>query len=119
MLRVIFIDDDVGLYLGVGSTLLLIIFRSQRPRITVMGNIPNTDVYESVDVCSEAQEIADTKILRFEESVYYANVENFKYKIIKFSDTNLILNLKVLRKLIGKKEKLNQKFQVINIILAL
>jgi hypothetical protein len=31
----------------------------------------------------KAKEIAGIKIIRYEESVYYANAENFKYRIMK------------------------------------
>ncbi len=53
--------------------------------MSVLGNIPNTDIYESVDFCQEAHELPAIKIIRFEESVFYANVDNFKYNVIKFS----------------------------------
>lgn len=36
----------------------------------------------------KAKEIEFIKILRYEESVYFANVENFIYKIIKCSGVN-------------------------------
>ena len=57
--------------------------------MSVLGNIPNTDIYESIDFCQEAQELPAIKILRFEESVFYANVDNFKYKVIKFSELKI------------------------------
>ena len=33
----------------------------------------------------KAKEIDGVKIIRYEESIYYANADNFKYKIIKLS----------------------------------
>ncbi len=53
-----------------------------------MGNIPNTNVFECIETCNEAREFPGIKIIRYEESVYYANVDNFKYHIIKISQTN-------------------------------
>jgi len=53
-----------------------------------MGNIPNTSVFECIETCNEAREFPGIKIIRYEESVYYANVDNFKYHIIKISQTN-------------------------------
>ena len=75
---------------------------------SVLGNIPYTDLYESIDICAEvtnnfnllnklekikckskffhkAKEFENIRIVRYESSVYYANVENFIYKIIKLS----------------------------------
>ncbi|RNA41964.1 solute carrier family 26 member 10-like [Brachionus plicatilis] len=82
-LGVMILDVDVGLYIGVGFSLLLVIIRSQRARATVLGNIPGTRVYECIDACEQAQEFENIKIIRYEESIYYANVDNFKYKIYK------------------------------------
>jgi MFS superfamily sulfate permease-like transporter len=78
-------DVDKGLYIGVAFSLLMVIFRSQRARTTVLGNLPGTSVYEDLSICEKAREIERIKIIRFEESIYYANVDNFKYKIIKLS----------------------------------
>jgi hypothetical protein len=63
-------------------------FLSSRPRSALLGNIPNTEIYESVEVFEQAQEFENIKIIRYEESLYYANVDNFKYQIIKLSGVN-------------------------------
>jgi MFS superfamily sulfate permease-like transporter len=84
-LGVVVFDVDIGLYVGLVSTLLLIILQSQRARTTIMGNIPGTNIFECVDTCQNALEYKNVKIIRYEESVYYANVDNFKYKILKLS----------------------------------
>ena len=39
-------------------------------------------------VLIKAKEIDGVKIIRFEESLCYVNVENFKYKILKLSTVN-------------------------------
>ena len=84
-LSVLVFDVDIGLYLGVVSTLLLTVFKSQRARSTLLGNIPGTNIFECVNTCREAREYKHVKIIRYEESVYYANVDNFKYKVIKLA----------------------------------
>ncbi len=78
-------DVDIGLYIGLVSTLLLMVFNSQRARSTLLGNIPGTNIFECVDTCREAREYKHIKIIRYEESVYYANVDNFKYKVMKLA----------------------------------
>ncbi len=52
-LGVIILDVDIGLYIGLGFSLLLIIVQSQRALTSVMGNIPYTDIYESIDICDD------------------------------------------------------------------
>ncbi len=78
-------DVDVGLYIGIAFSLLLVIFRSQRARSSVLGNIPGTSIYEDVKACEQAKEFETIKIIRYEESIYYANVENFRYKVYKLA----------------------------------
>ena len=41
-----------------------------------------------MEVFEQAQEFENIKIIRYEESLYYANVDNFKYQIIKLSGVN-------------------------------
>lgn len=85
-LSVVIFDVDIGLYIGLVGTLLLIIFKSQRARSSLLGNIPGTNIYECVKVCKEAREYKHIKIIRYEESVFYANVDNFKYKVFKLAE---------------------------------
>lgn len=79
---------DVGLYIGLSFSLILIIIKSQRARSTILGNIPGTTIYECIDVCRDAKELEGIRIIRYEESLYYANVDNFRYKIMKLSKIN-------------------------------
>lgn len=99
---VIVLDIDYGLYLGLGCSLLLIIFQTQRPHAAILGNIPNTEFYENVEYCYDATEIDMIKIIRYESNIYYANVENFIYQVIKLSKINL-------RDLISLIEDKNEK----------
>ena len=59
-----------------------------RARCSVLGNIPGTNIFESVCTCREAQEFRNIKIIRYEESIYYINVDNFKYQVMKLSGIN-------------------------------
>ncbi len=73
-----------------------------------MGNIPGTNIFECIDTCQEvsfniriiihiqmiplmiiltfikqAKQFKGIRIVRYEESLYYANVDNFKYRVNK------------------------------------
>ncbi len=52
------------------------------------------------------------KILRFEESIYYANVDNFKYKVLKLSKTNPAEILNRIKKDREAEQKLAKKLKV-------
>jgi len=82
---VIILDIDSGLYIGLGCSLLLIIWQTQRPPVCVLGNLKNTELYFDIKYYKEANELNGLKIIRYEANVYYANVEDFAYKIMKLS----------------------------------
>ena len=52
-LGVIILNVDIGLYIGMVFSLLLIIVHTQRALTAVLGNIPYTDIYESIEICEE------------------------------------------------------------------
>jgi hypothetical protein len=86
-----------------------------------MGNIPYTDIYEAVSSCEDAREIEGIKIIRFEQSIYYANVENFMYKVIKNSGvdpSNVLYKITRLQANHAKlvKKKLREQVWYFNIL---
>lgn len=85
---VMILNVDVGLYIGLIASILIAIIKAQRARTSIIGNIPGTSFYECIDVCKNAKEFRGIRIIRYEESVYYVNVDNFKYKVLKLSKIN-------------------------------
>jgi hypothetical protein len=80
-----------------------------------MGNIPYTDIYEAVSSCEDAREIEGIRIIRFEQSIFYANVDHFLYKVIKnlgFDPYNVLNRIKKLQANHEKLQKKKQKEQV-------
>lgn len=47
------LDVDIGLYIGIGWSLVMIIFRTQRAKMSVLGNLPGTEMYESYEICEK------------------------------------------------------------------
>jgi MFS superfamily sulfate permease-like transporter len=104
-LAVIIIDVDIGLYAGIIFSIVLIIARSQRARISTLGHLPGTQIFECIETCPGAVEFTEIKIIRYEESIWYGNVDNFKYQIYK---TTGIDPLEITKKLNKAKMKLNK-----------
>ena len=77
---------------------------------TVLGNIPFTDIYESIDLSDEAREFDTIRIIRFEASIFYGNVEYFTHMIKKLSKTNLDEALGKINKAKRECEKSMKKF---------
>jgi hypothetical protein len=76
-----------------------------------MGNIPHTDIYEAVSSCEDAREIEGIKIIRYEQSIYYANVDNFLYKVVKNASVDPSLVAAQIKKIKSSHDKLMKKKQ--------
>ncbi|CAG5980660.1 unnamed protein product [Menidia menidia] len=66
---------DLGLATSVSFALLTVIFRTQRPTYSVLGNVPGTELYVDIEMHREAKEIPGVTIFRSSATVYFANAE--------------------------------------------
>lgn len=97
----VFLDVDYGLVIGVGFSLLTIIWHTQRPRMTVIGQFPNSDIYKDVTIYQAVKELPGMKIVRFESALYFANAEFFRNRVSSLSSVDPV-SVKRLR---AKKQK--------------
>ncbi|XP_063320106.1 solute carrier family 26 member 6 [Pelmatolapia mariae] len=73
----IVLNLDMGLAVAVAFSMLTIIFRTQLPRYSILGNLPGTELYLDTDTYKEAKEIPGIKIFRSSATIYYTNAEMF------------------------------------------
>uniref|UniRef100_A0A3B4UU59 Solute carrier family 26 member 6, like 1 n=1 Tax=Seriola dumerili TaxID=41447 RepID=A0A3B4UU59_SERDU len=66
---------DLGLAASITFALLTVIFRTQMPTYSVLGNVPGTELYLDIETHREAKEIAGVTIFRSSATVYFANAE--------------------------------------------
>ncbi|XP_013411874.1 prestin [Lingula anatina] len=78
---VVFLNVDMGLLVGVGFSLITIVFRTQWPYSCLFGRVPHTDIYRDKNVYKVVEEVPGIKIFHFESSLYYANAEHFRNKL--------------------------------------
>ncbi|NXA32132.1 S26A2 protein, partial [Eudromia elegans] len=88
MLASTLITTEIGLLVGVCFALLCIIFRTQRPRATLLGKVSNSEIYEDQSTYKQLISIANIKIFRFESSLYYANKDYFKTTVYQKTGVN-------------------------------
>ncbi|NXU51588.1 S26A2 protein, partial [Turnix velox] len=91
MLSSTLITTEIGLLVGVCFALLCIIFRTQRPRATLLGKVSNTEIYEDQSAYKQLSSIANIKIFHFESSLYYANKDYFKAALYQKTGVNPVL----------------------------
>ncbi|CAF0854145.1 unnamed protein product [Adineta ricciae] len=80
---VVLLDVDYGLYIGVAAMIFLLIIRTQKPHATSLGYLSSAGIYEDQNAYPSATDVPNIKIFRFEENIYYANVEMFKKLFMK------------------------------------
>ncbi|XP_059185616.1 solute carrier family 26 member 6, like [Centropristis striata] len=66
---------DLGLAASIIFALLTVIFRTQMPTYSVLGNIPGTELYVDIETHREAREIPSVTIFRSSATVYFANAD--------------------------------------------
>ncbi|CAJ1055629.1 chloride anion exchanger-like isoform X2 [Xyrichtys novacula] len=91
----IFLGLDLGLAVGLGIELLTVVFRTQFPRCSVLGNISGTDLYRDRKDYVDLYEPQGVKIFRIPSPIFFANIDFFKDKLIEAVGFN---PLRVLRK---------------------
>ncbi|WP_339924571.1 sulfate permease [uncultured Cyclobacterium sp.] len=71
-----------GILLGVLISLLLLVYRTSRPHIAVLGRIRNTDYFKNVGRFPEDTEtFKDFLIIRFDAQLFFGNKDYFKNQL--------------------------------------
>ena len=68
---------EYGIMIGVGLSLVILIFRTSRPYVTELGKVPDSDFYRNKERFTDV--ILDTEVLvfRFDAQLFYANASYF------------------------------------------
>jgi len=73
-----------GLFIGIGASLLLLVYRASRPYVAVLGHTPGPDgAYHDVERHEDARSPDGVVILRVESGLYFANAENVRSRILE------------------------------------
>ena len=72
---------EFGIIVGVGLSLIVLIFRTSRPYVAELGKVPNSDFYRNRDRFEEVIIEEDILIFRFDAQIFYANSSYFRDKL--------------------------------------
>ncbi len=76
---------DHGVFIGVALSVFAILWKTSRPHIATLGNIPGTTFYRNLERFEETECLEDGLILRFDEQLYFGNASFFKQRIFKLA----------------------------------
>ncbi|PSC69015.1 sulfate transporter [Micractinium conductrix] len=77
-ITVLFAGVEIGIAVGVGLSLVLVIWKTAFPRISQLGRLPGTSVYRSVAMYPESEATPGVLLLRIDAPIWFANVESVK-----------------------------------------
>lgn len=83
-LGVLFISVPLGLAIAVGVSVFKILLHVTRPNTVVLGNIPSTQIYQSLTRYREALRVPSFLILAVEAPIYFANSTYLQERILRW-----------------------------------
>ncbi|XP_031251876.1 sulfate transporter 3.1-like [Pistacia vera] len=81
---VVFGSVEIGLVVAVAISLLRVLLSVARPRTFVLGNIPNSVIYRSIDQYPVANNVPGMLILQIDSSIYFANASYLRERISRW-----------------------------------
>ncbi|MDZ4683323.1 MAG: SulP family inorganic anion transporter, partial [Saprospiraceae bacterium] len=72
---------ETGIGVGVVLSLLVVVYRSTRPHIAILGRVPNSDFYRNIERFNNLEQRPDIAIVRLDGPVYFANLAFVKDKL--------------------------------------
>ena len=79
---------STGLMAGIGSAMLLFIVVQTKPNASLLGKLPGTRTYRSLERHPEAEPIPGLAILRIDASFYFANAEFLRDILAEITDSH-------------------------------
>uniref|UniRef100_A0A8C7L6A7 STAS domain-containing protein n=1 Tax=Oncorhynchus kisutch TaxID=8019 RepID=A0A8C7L6A7_ONCKI len=101
ILTVLF-NPDIGLAASIAFSMLTVIFRTQLPKYSLLGQVPETDIYRPVENYNQVNEIPGVVIFRSSATLYFANAEMYQDALAEKSGIDIT-------KLITQKKKAEAK----------
>eukprot|EP00890_Picochlorum_soloecismus_P004166 jgi/Picsp_1/4750/NSC_02119-R2_sulfate transporter len=74
----LFLGVEVGILVGVGVSLVLVIYKTSFPRITSLGQLPGTSIYRNVAMYPDAEQPPGMILCRIDAPIFFANIEGIK-----------------------------------------
>ncbi|XP_037391644.1 solute carrier family 26 member 6 [Pygocentrus nattereri] len=108
----VLLNPDVGLAASIAFSILTVIFRTQLPKYSLLGQVPGTDIYRPVEDYNQVVQIPGLVIFRSSATLYFANAEMYADHLYEKSGvdiTKLLVHKKKLEAKRLRKEKKEQK----------
>jgi high affinity sulfate transporter 1 len=79
---VLIFDTLPGLFIGIGVSIALLLYRSSRPNTAVLGKVPGTTDFEDVRRNPHNQMVPGVVVLRVESGLFFANADAVRKDVL-------------------------------------
>ena len=83
---ILFVGLQEGILLGIGASMVAVLYRISRPNVAELGHVPGTRRFRDLDRFEQAVRLKDIMVLRVDASFSFANAEYFKDFILEKSE---------------------------------
>ncbi|XP_068192853.1 solute carrier family 26 member 6-like [Antennarius striatus] len=105
----VLLNPDLGLAASIAFSILTIIFRTQLPKYSLLGHVPNTDIYRPLEEYSQVRQVPGILIFRSSATLYFANAEMYQNALGEKSGIDIIKVLSAKKKLEDKRKRHEKK----------
>uniref|UniRef100_A0A8D3DJX3 SLC26A/SulP transporter domain-containing protein n=1 Tax=Scophthalmus maximus TaxID=52904 RepID=A0A8D3DJX3_SCOMX len=74
----VLLNPDIGLAASIGFAMLTVIFRTQLPTYSLLGQIPGTDIYRPLEDYNQVRQVPGILVFRSSATLYFANAEMYQ-----------------------------------------
>jgi anti-anti-sigma factor len=74
-------DTLPGLFIGIGASLTLLLYRASRPHVAELGQTAPDDRFEDLDRHPGARPVPGVVVLRIESGLFFANAEGVRARV--------------------------------------
>ncbi len=82
----LFLGIEYGIFAGVGLSIIVLIFRTSRPHIAVLGKVPDSDFYKNKERFKNVIIDDDVLVIRFDAQLSFANTSYFRDNLDKLAE---------------------------------
>ncbi|XP_062283374.1 solute carrier family 26 member 6 [Scomber scombrus] len=107
ILTVLF-NPDLGLAAAIGFSMLTVIFRTQLPKYSLLGQVQDTDIYRPLEDYSQVKQVPGVLIFRSSATLYFANAEMYQDALGEKSGIDITKILSAKKKLEAKRKRHEQ-----------
>ncbi|XP_056628608.1 solute carrier family 26 member 6 [Triplophysa dalaica] len=102
LILTLLLNPDLGLAASIAFSILTVVFRTQLPKYSLLGQVPGTDIYKPVEDYNQVKQIPGLVIFRSSATLYFANAEMYTDALYEKTGVDVA-------KLLSHKKKLETK----------